>query len=168
EAQRREVVRLFLVVDPLQDGRGAAAAIFLGPGDAGVTSGGLLALPGLGLLQEIGIVAAGAEAALVVALARGVGVEPGAHLLAERGFFRRVVEVHDLLLHLLPPLRGLREGAAAYVAFFCSSRLTSLSFQAIGPPSESARTRARRQWNWVSASQEKPMPPWVWTCSLEA
>src|SRR5262249_32739701 len=113
EAQRREVVRLFLLVDHLQDGRGAAAAIFLGPGDAGVTGRRLPVLPGLGLLQEIGIVAAGAEAALVVALARGVGVEPGAHLLAERGFFRRVVEVHDLLLHLLPPLsRTPRRGGS--------------------------------------------------------
>jgi hypothetical protein len=43
-----------------------------------------------------------------------------------------------------------------------------LSFQAIGPPSDSAITRARRSWNCVSASQVKPMPPWVWMFSFEA
>ena len=129
EAQRHQVVRLFLLVDHLQDGRAAAAAIFLRPGDAGVARLGLLVLPLLGFLEQLRIVVARAETLLVVALARGVGVEPGAHFLAEGGLVGRVVEIHGFLRH---------------AAFFCSSRLTSLSFQAIGPPIDSAITRARR------------------------
>ena len=59
-------------------------------------------------------------------------------------------------------------GEGSYAAFFCSSRVTSLSFHAIGPPIDNAISRARRRWNWVSAYQVKPMPPWVWMFSLEA
>src|ERR671913_33147 len=83
------------------------AAIFLGPGDARVARLGLLVLPGLGLLQELGVVVAGAEALPVVALARGVGVEPGAHFLAEGGFFGSVVEVHVVLQSPHPEERPL-------------------------------------------------------------
>src|SRR6185312_11767260 len=49
----------------------------------------------LGLLEQVGIVVARSEACFVVALAGGVGVEPGTHFLAEGGFFGRVVEVHE-------------------------------------------------------------------------
>ena len=108
EAQRHQVVRLFLLVDHLQDGRAAAAAIFLRPGDAGVAGLGLLVLPLLGFLEQLRIVVARAEALLVVALARGVGVEPGAHFLAEGGFFGRVVEIHGFLRRAVTPRSSVR------------------------------------------------------------
>jgi len=94
EAQRHEIVRFLLLVDHLQDRRSPAPAILLGPGDAGIACLGLFILPGLGLAQQLGIVAAGAKALLVVALAGGVGVEPGAYFLAKGGFFGRIVEIH--------------------------------------------------------------------------
>ena len=113
EAQRHQVVRLFLLVDHLQDGRAAAAAILLRPGDAGVARLGLLVLPLLGFLEQLRIVVAGAEALLVVALARGVGIEPGAHFLAERGFFRRVVEIHGFLQNSVIPTGAKRSGGTS-------------------------------------------------------
>ena len=89
---------LFLLPDHALDRRRAAPAIFLRPVQAGPAGIGLLLLPGLCDLEDVGALELGAAergfAQFLLILLRRVGRDPGFGLGAERGFLRGVVEVH--------------------------------------------------------------------------
>src|SRR5260370_23112815 len=96
--------------------------------DEGVAWLALVEVPLLGFLVQLGIVVARAEALLVVALARGVGAEPGAYFLAEGGFVGRVVEVHGLLQSPHPeerPQGASRRGGLSLTFAHPSRRIAS-------------------------------------------
>src|SRR5712675_2810104 len=90
---------LFLLPDHALDRRRAAAAIFLRPVQAGPAGIGLLLLPGLGDLQNIGVLERRAAkrgfAQLFLILLRRIRRDPGFRLGAKRGLLRGVIEVHS-------------------------------------------------------------------------
>ena len=99
QAARHGVLRFLLVVDHLLDGGAAAPAPVLRPGDAGIAGVGLLGLPVLGPLAELGILVAGAIDHAGAGLAPlGILVQEGADAGAELGFLGGVFEVHAVLL----------------------------------------------------------------------
>jgi hypothetical protein len=88
---------LFLLPDHALDRRRAAAAIFLRPVQAGPAGIGLLLLPGLADLDDVGALERmrpSEDFAALLILLRRVGVDPLARLGAERGFLRGVIEIH--------------------------------------------------------------------------
>src|SRR6266851_8009102 len=108
--------------------RGAAATTpFLGPGDLGITCGGLLRLPNLGGRQVRGVAAFGGGRL------RCVGFQPCTCLGAEGGFLKGVVKIH-----------AVTSARFAQAASRRSSWLTRRSFQSLGAPATSASWRERR------------------------
>src|SRR5262249_50272614 len=98
-------LRLLLVVDDLVDRGRATAAPLLRPGEAGIAGLGLLRLPLLGALAELGVFGAGAiDHRRARLLALGILVEEGGSAGAEFGFLRGVFKVHDVP----PPLTSGR------------------------------------------------------------
>ena len=95
---------LFLLPDHLLDRRGAAAAIFLWPMQAGPAAFGLLLLPGLADLDDVVVLQPDAAERglrqLRLQLLRRVGVDPFARRGAELGFLRGIIEIHGGPLEL--------------------------------------------------------------------
>src|SRR4029453_11900455 len=93
--------------DDLVHGLAAPAAVLLGPGDPGPAAVVERALPGLAAVDVGGlVVGAGPQPrgeVVGVALGEGVGVEPGPGFGPERGFLRRVVDVHGPRLERVLP-----------------------------------------------------------------
>src|SRR5207237_1188576 len=88
---------LLLPDDPL-DRRGAAAAILPWPVQTGPAALGLLLLPGLADLDDIGMLEPDAPERgtrqLRLEVLRRIGCDPGTRGLAKGGFLRSVIEVH--------------------------------------------------------------------------
>ena len=108
-AELAEGAFLLLPDHPL-DRRGATAAIFLRPVQAGPARIGLLLLPRLGDLEDVGALQLRAAergfSQLLLILLRRVGRDPGARLAAEGCLLRGVVEVHGRSFFL--SFRGAR------------------------------------------------------------
>src|SRR5262249_56794235 len=89
------VFPLLLFIDDLLDGSAAATAPLLGPGDAGIAGVGLLGLPLLGALAELGVLIAGAvDEAGARTAARGMLLEEGVGGGTKGGLLGGVVEIH--------------------------------------------------------------------------
>src|SRR5262249_39927363 len=97
-ARELEIDALLLLPDYALDSRGAAAAIFPRPVQAGPAALGLLLLPGLGDLDDVVLPQSDPakrrlEKFRLEFLGR-ISVDPGPGLRAECGLLRRVVEIH--------------------------------------------------------------------------
>ncbi len=143
---RRGELRLLLPPDHALDRGGAAAAVLLGPGDAGPARVGLLLLPGLRPLDVLlgHVLTQDVDACVFGTSQLGVGLEPGAGLGAELRLFGGVVEIHGRLPFGLPLGRRLVRIRCPQAALWAATRLTSLSRQLGGLPRITASSLARR------------------------
>ena len=121
---------LLLLPDHALDRRRAAAAIFLRPVQAGPAGIGFLLLPGLCDFEDVGVLERRAAergfAQLLLILLRRIGRDPGLGLGAERGFLRRVVEVHACLFLSFRGARSANYDAQLHIR---ESRSTTSRFR---------------------------------------
>src|SRR5581483_1075046 len=142
---------LLLLPDHALDRRSTTAAIFLRPVQAGPAGVGLLLLPGLCDVEDVGALELDAAerglAQFVLILLRRIRRDPGFRLGAERGFLRGVVEVHRFFLSVIPG-RATREPGISIHNLWISGSAPSahpgMTIRATTPRSSCACGRSAR------------------------
>ncbi len=95
---RRAGAEIFLVEDHLLHELGAAAAVFVGPGDADPAGRMHLFLPGDALFEDLAVGGDPLVGGVVdLDVVREIGFEPAAKLGAKGRMFRTVGKIHDAL-----------------------------------------------------------------------